>query len=73
MSVPSLQVYVDTYQADFNLFYMHNTDSYCSRFIAKMSCKMKVHVLWKSNCIALTLLLLITKLVNPLIKDILDN
>lgn len=45
MTVPSLQVYVETYQPDFNLFYVCNTDSYHSRFIAKMSCKMKVDVL----------------------------
>lgn len=72
MSVHSLQVYGDTYPPDFSLFYVCNTDSYRSRFTAKMPSKIKVADLWKTNCIALTLLFLIMKLVNPLIKVILN-
>lgn len=66
-------MYVETYQPDFNLFYICSTDSYNSRFIAKISCKMKVNVLWKLNGVALAVLLLMTKIINSIIRDDLDN
>lgn len=59
-----------TSQALIYFGYVCSTDSCHSRFIAKISRKMKVDILWKLNCITLTTLLLVTKIINPMTGDL---